>query len=304
MEFSARFKQLRKESGLTQQDIANVVFVDKTTVSKWELGANYPNQNVQTALADFFKVSVDYLLGRTDIRNANITPPSEAVIDMPIIGSVRGGMDGNVVQEETGETRPIAASALHGRPDEYFLLRVRGDSMYPEILDGDCVLVKKTDSVESGSEASRQRAKRKRRRSSFCLPMSRKHRPHRRSILPTKCLSRRRLPPTIKRENGIADTFLFGGDRPVALQSIRNRLDHYIELSGVKRIRIHGFRHSYVSMCAHLGATPVVIAHLIGDTIETVMQVYTHIWADDGSEIVLRINRLASETMAQNWHRL
>lgn len=77
-----------------------------------------------------------------------------------------------------------------------------------------------------------------------------------------------------------------------------------IELSGVKRIRIHGFRHSYVSMCAHLGATPVVIAHLIGDTIETVMQVYTYIWADDGSEIVLRINRLASETMAQNWHRL
>lgn len=71
MDFSARFKQLRKESGLTQQDIANVVFVDKTTVSKWELGANYPNQNVQTALADFFKVSVDYLLGRTDIRNAN-----------------------------------------------------------------------------------------------------------------------------------------------------------------------------------------------------------------------------------------
>ena len=62
---------------------------------------------------------------------------------MPIIGSVRGGMDGNVVQEETGETRPIAAAALHGRPDEYFFLRVRGDSMYPEIWDGDCVLVKK-----------------------------------------------------------------------------------------------------------------------------------------------------------------
>ena len=153
MDFPARFKQLRKESGLTQQDIANVVFVDKTTVSKWELGANYPNQNVQTALADFFKVSVDYLLGRTDIRNANITPPSEAVIDMPIIGSVRAGMDGNVVQEETGETRPIAASAVHGRPDDYFVLRVRGDSMYPEVLDGDCVLVRKTPSVESGSMA-------------------------------------------------------------------------------------------------------------------------------------------------------
>lgn len=98
----------------------------------------------------------------------------------------------------------------------------------------------------------------------------------------------------IKRENGIADTFLFGGDRPVALQSIRNRLDHYIELSGVKRIRIHGFRHSYVSLCTHLGATPIVIARLIGDTVETVMQVYTHMWADDGSQIVARINELTA----------
>ena len=153
MEFSTRLKLLRKEKGFTQSDVARMVFIDKTAVSKWELGLNFPNQNIQTRLADLFGVSVDYLLGRTDIRNANLSPPSEAVIDMPIIGSVRGGMDGNVVQEETGETRPIAASALHGRPDEYFLLRVRGDSMYPEILDGDCVLVKKTDSVESGSMA-------------------------------------------------------------------------------------------------------------------------------------------------------
>lgn len=153
MEFSARFKQLRKESGLTQQDIANVVFVDKTTVSKWELGANYPNQNVQTALADFFKVSVDYLLGRTDIRNANITPPSEAVIDMPIIGSVRAGADGNIISEDTGETRIVPSAMLHGHPEEYFVLRVRGDSMYPEIIDGDCVLVRKTSSVDSGTMA-------------------------------------------------------------------------------------------------------------------------------------------------------
>lgn len=98
-----------------------------------------------------------------------------------------------------------------------------------------------------------------------------------------------------KRKQGISADFLFGGDRPVALQSIRNKLDHYTTLSGVKRIRIHGFRHSYVSMCAHLGATPVVIAHLIGDTIETVMDVYTHIWTDDGSEVVHKIDALCAK---------
>lgn len=98
-----------------------------------------------------------------------------------------------------------------------------------------------------------------------------------------------------KRQQELSADFLFGGDRPVALQSIRNKLDHYTALSGVKRIRIHGFRHSYVSMCAHLGATPVVIAHLIGDTIETVMDVYTHIWTDDGSEVVHKIDALCAK---------
>lgn len=153
MEFSTRLKLLRKEKGFTQSDVARMVFIDKTAVSKWELGLNFPNQNIQTRLADLFGVSVDYLLGRTDIRNANISPPAETIVDMPIVGSVRAGMDGNIVSDDTGDTRRIAAAALHGRPDEYFLLRVRGDSMYPEVLDGDCVLVRKMDSVESGSMA-------------------------------------------------------------------------------------------------------------------------------------------------------
>lgn len=153
MEFSTRLKLLRKEKGFTQSDVARMVFIDKTAVSKWELGLNFPNQNIQTRLADLFGVSVDYLLGRTDIRNANLSPPAETIVDMPIVGSVRAGMDGNIVSDDTGDTRRIAAAALHGRPDEYFLLRVRGDSMYPEVMDGDCVLVRKMDSVESGSMA-------------------------------------------------------------------------------------------------------------------------------------------------------
>lgn len=139
MEFSTRLKLLRKEKGFTQSDVARMVFIDKTAVSKWELGLNFPNQNIQTRLADLFGVSVDYLLGRTDIRNANLSPPAETVVDMPVVGSVRAGMDGNIVSDDTGDTRRIAAAALHGRPDEYFLLRVRGDSKSPLYLRGFCV---------------------------------------------------------------------------------------------------------------------------------------------------------------------
>lgn len=136
MEFPTRLKLLRKEKGFTQSDVARMVFIDKTAVSKWELGLNFPNQNIQTRLADLFGVSVDYLLGRTDIRNANLSPPAETVVDMPVVGSVRAGMDGNIVSDDTGDTRRIAAAALHGRPDEYFLLRVRGDSKRPLQIEG------------------------------------------------------------------------------------------------------------------------------------------------------------------------
>ena len=142
-----KLRALRLQKGLTQVQLAEMVGISNNLYNKYEKKDVRPPYETLVKLASALNTSLSVLLDEIAVY------PSEAVIDMPIIGSVRGGMDGNVVQEETGETRPIAASALHGRPDEYFLLRVRGDSMYPEILDGDCVLVKKTDSVESGSMA-------------------------------------------------------------------------------------------------------------------------------------------------------
>ena len=142
-----KLRALRLQKSLTQVQLAEMVGISNNLYNKYEKKNVRPPYETLVKLASALDTSPSVLLDEIAVY------PSEAVIDMPIIGSVRGGMDGNVVQEETGETRPIAASALHGRPDEYFLLRVRGDSMYPDIMDGDCVLVKKTESVESGSMA-------------------------------------------------------------------------------------------------------------------------------------------------------
>ncbi len=64
IEFSRNLKALRTKKGVTQQQLANTLRVDKTTISKWENGLNYPNQDLQIIIADYFGVSVDYLLGR------------------------------------------------------------------------------------------------------------------------------------------------------------------------------------------------------------------------------------------------
>lgn len=58
-------KELRKEKGLRQRDVADFLGVDRTTYVKYETGANEPDIDVIKKLADFFGVSTDYLLGKT-----------------------------------------------------------------------------------------------------------------------------------------------------------------------------------------------------------------------------------------------
>lgn len=145
------YKQCRVKLGISQKELAAKVGVGASAVSKWESGAANPDTALLPVLAEIFGVSAGYLLRQE--KSELLSQAMETVIEYPVIGSVRAGMGGNVVSEETGDTRLVAASAVHGRADDYFVLRVRGDSMYPEVLDGDCVLVRKTPSVESGSMA-------------------------------------------------------------------------------------------------------------------------------------------------------
>lgn len=64
MSFGERFRELRKSNGLSQNDIANMFFVERASVGKWERGLNYPNQDLLINLADYFGVSLDYLFER------------------------------------------------------------------------------------------------------------------------------------------------------------------------------------------------------------------------------------------------
>lgn len=146
-----RLKELRISKGINQTELARKLGTTQSNISGWETGKWEADNVSLQKIADFFGVTVDYLLGRSDMPTNPVL--SDGVIFMPIIGSVRAGADGNIISEDTGDTRVVPYEILHGHPEEYFVLRVRGDSMYPEILDGDCVLVKKTSSVDSGTMA-------------------------------------------------------------------------------------------------------------------------------------------------------
>jgi transcriptional regulator with XRE-family HTH domain len=59
-----RVGELRKAKGLTQKQLADLLGLDQATVSNWERGKVMPDSVNQKKLADFFNVSLDYLLGR------------------------------------------------------------------------------------------------------------------------------------------------------------------------------------------------------------------------------------------------
>lgn len=63
MEFFEKIKYLRNEKGISQKELADTLNVNQTTVSTWELGKKYPDFFNIIALAKFFEVTTDYLLG-------------------------------------------------------------------------------------------------------------------------------------------------------------------------------------------------------------------------------------------------
>ncbi len=66
--FADRVAQLRKEAGVSQQTMADAIGTTKVTISRIETGQRAVSVEMLCALADYFMVSVDYLLGRTAVR--------------------------------------------------------------------------------------------------------------------------------------------------------------------------------------------------------------------------------------------
>jgi transcriptional regulator with XRE-family HTH domain len=59
MEFNEKLQNLRKQKGLTQDELADLLFVSRTAVSKWESGRGYPNIESLKAIAKLFSVTID-----------------------------------------------------------------------------------------------------------------------------------------------------------------------------------------------------------------------------------------------------
>ena len=67
MELNEKLQELRKKKGLTQEELAEALFVSRTAVSKWESARGYPNIESLKAIAKFFGVTIDELLSGDEL---------------------------------------------------------------------------------------------------------------------------------------------------------------------------------------------------------------------------------------------
>lgn len=148
MNFKTRLKQLRNERGISQRQLAEFLKVAPSTISMYENGQREPNFEVLESLADFFNVDLNYLLGKTN-KTTKIILDSESSkgIKIPVLGTVPAGIPITAVEDIIDYEEIPKSWENQG---EFFGLKIKGDSMYPTLENGDVVIVKKQSTADNG----------------------------------------------------------------------------------------------------------------------------------------------------------
>lgn len=145
-----KLKELREQNGISQAKLAQWIGVSRSTVAMWERGASQPDNGTLTELADFFDVTVDYLLGRCGTKNGGDLVRFGNIFGTekkryPLLADIVGGEP--VFADDDCECLMMAGADT----DADFCMRAEGKSV-PDarICDGDIVFVKKTTDVKNG----------------------------------------------------------------------------------------------------------------------------------------------------------
>ena len=146
MNFGEKIKKLRLELDWTQEYVANQLQISVPALSRYESGMYEPKSlSIVSDFAKLYNVSTDYLLN----LDLDYTDNNEKT-HIPVLGRIPAGIPIDMI-EDILDYEDIPAEMIKGNK-EYFGLRVKGDSMEPNYLDGDTLIVLKQDSCESGQD--------------------------------------------------------------------------------------------------------------------------------------------------------
>lgn len=156
--FKNRLQKALDNSNMRQVDLVEKTKLDKTLINKYLAGIMKAKQDKLTILADALNVNEVWLMGydvpmerNFDKKIQGMGKKTEGSAVVLVYGTIPAGMPIECI-EDIIDTEEIPADMLKGGK-QYFGLKVKGDSMYPEYLDGDTLILEKVEDVENGQDA-------------------------------------------------------------------------------------------------------------------------------------------------------
>ena len=146
--------ELRNEKKMTMKDLADKLSLTEQAISMYERNERRPNFEKLEEIADFFNIDMNYLLGKSIIKNSYAHEFGEITLDklirkIPLYDFISCGT-GGFVDDNIIDYVSLPASMFSARK-EYFAQYAKGDSMInANINNGDLVIFEKTSSVTNG----------------------------------------------------------------------------------------------------------------------------------------------------------
>jgi len=136
---SNKLKGKRKELRLSQEELAKIIGVDQKTISHWENGINEPQLNKLRIFCDNFKIPISYFTGETHPQYTE----NNVTVDFYKDVYASCGLGGLISSEEKETVSiPLNLFPIKIKNDKkYSIVKARGNSMTPEIQDGDMILI-------------------------------------------------------------------------------------------------------------------------------------------------------------------
>lgn len=146
MNTSEKIKHLRLSKGLSQETLGEMVGVKKAAINKYETGR----------VVNIKRTTLQKLADALGVSPADLLDDSEAVhkstgVSIPIVSSIVAGLPADVYEDPQGYEE---ISRELARTGEFICLKVKGDSMSPVIQDGDLVVIRSQQDVDSGDIAA------------------------------------------------------------------------------------------------------------------------------------------------------
>lgn len=151
--FGNNIRYLLEKNDWKQYELANKLKLTPASVSKWVKGKSIPEYATLVKVADIFGVNPVDTLVVVDLskeeKSGDGNEPKD-YLTIKVFGTIPAGLPNHMWDEPIGE-EDIPKDWKRGGK-EYFGLKVSGDSMYPEYMDGDVVICRKQSTCESGQD--------------------------------------------------------------------------------------------------------------------------------------------------------